>query len=156
MNFSAITDNTGQTLYSPQQQKYFLNVFIESDKYLRKHRGEFAKRNAARLPFTHIIDLRLQQDFTVKLRKKSLRLTITYDVFNVTNMLNKDWGRIYFLLNDSYPLITFVGYTSTTPVVSPQYQFRPINGKPFSLQTSTLPGNSARWLSQLGMKINLD
>jgi hypothetical protein len=75
-------------------------------------------------------------------------------VFNFLNMLNKDWGRIYFLLNDSYPLITFSGYASTTPDIIPQYQFKPFNGKPYSLQTSTIPGNSARWISQLGVKIN--
>ncbi|MBA2329957.1 MAG: TonB-dependent receptor [Flavisolibacter sp.] len=156
MSFTPITNNTGDVLYSPEQQKAFLNTFIEDDKYLRNHRGGFAERNGARLPFTHIIDLRLQQDFTVKLRKKYMGVTITYDVFNFTNMLNRNWGRTFFLLNDSYPLITFTGYASTSPVPIQQYQFRPFNGKPYLVQTSTLPGNSARWISQLGMKINLN
>jgi hypothetical protein len=154
MNFAPII-NAGQVQYSPDQQKDFLNSFIESDKYLQKHRGEFAKRNGARLPFTHTIDLRLQQDFIIKIKGKGIGLAVTYDVFNFLNMLNKNWGQVYFLLNDSYPLITFVGYASTTPVLIPQYQSKPFSGKPYSLQTSTIPGNSARWISQLGLKINL-
>jgi len=154
MNFTPIM-NSGQVEYSPQQQKDFLNSFIESDKYLQKHRGEFAKRNGARLPFTHVIDLRLQQDFIINIKGKNVGLTITYDVFNFTNMLNKNWGHIYFLTNDNYPLITFVGFTNTTPQYQ-QYQSRPFNGKPWSLQTSTIPGNSARWISQLGIKININ
>ena len=77
-------------------------------------------------------------------------------MFNFLNMLNKDWGRIYFLLNDSYPLITFVGYAGTTPDIIPQYQFKPFNGNPYSLQTSTIPGNSARWISQLGIKVSVN
>jgi hypothetical protein len=155
MNFVDITSG-GQVEYSAQQQKNFLNAFIESDKYLQKHRGEFAKRNGARLPFTHVINLRLQQDLIIKIKGKNVGVAITYDVFNFTNMLNKNWGHTYFLSNDSYSLITFVGFANTAPTITPQYQARPFGGKPYSLQTSTIPGNSSRWISQLGMKINLN
>jgi hypothetical protein len=152
MNFAPIGNNS-QVVYSAEQQKQLLNSFIEADKYLRKHRGQFAERNGARLPFTHIIDLRLQQDFKIKVNKKNINLSVTYDVMNFTNMLNKNWGRIYFLTNDQYLLIRFAGYANST-TLTPQYQFIPFTGKPYSLQTSTAPGNSARWLSQLGVKIN--
>lgn len=138
-----------------QQQRDALESFIENDKYLRKHRGAFAERNGARLPFTHTIDLRLQQDFKIKLNKKETTIGIIYDVFNFTNLLNKNWGRIYFLPNDNYSLITFAGFTDQN-TLTPQYQFRPLNGKPWSVQTSTAPGSSARWISQLGIKINFD
>jgi hypothetical protein len=154
MDFAPITNTTAQVIHSPQQQKDFLNNFIESDRYLRKHRGRFAERNGARLPFTHTIDLRIQQDFTIKLKGKTFTVAITYDVFNFTNMLNKNWGHIYFLTNDNFPLIRFVGYANTS-TLTPQYQFTPLNGKPYSLQSSTLPGNSARWISQLGFKVSL-
>ncbi len=154
MNFVPIITNN--QVESAQQQKDFLNSFIESDKYLQKHRGEFSKRNGARLPFTHVVDVRLQQDFNIKIKGKSIGVAVIYDVFNFTNMLNKDWGHSYFLLNDSYSLITFVGFTSTTPTIIPQYQSKPFTGKPYSLQTSTIPGSSARWISQLGMRINFN
>jgi hypothetical protein len=156
MNFVSIINQTTNVVeYTPQQQKDFLNAFIQNDKYLKKHRGEFAKRNGARLPFTHVIDLRLQQDLIIKIKGKNVGLAITYDVFNFTNMLNKNWGHIYFLTNDNYPLITFVGFTNTTPQYQ-QYQARPFTGKPYALQTSTIPGISARWISQLGIKININ
>ena len=48
MTFAPIfIKGTNQVEYTPQEQKVFLNGFIESDKYLRNHRGEFAKRNGA-------------------------------------------------------------------------------------------------------------
>lgn len=153
MDFLPITAN-GVT-YTAEQQKHAFNAFIKNDKYLNKHRGEFAERNGARLPFTHLIDLRLQQDFIIKIKNKKVEVSVTYDVFNFTNMLHKNWGRLYFLLNDSYPLITFFSWVNTT-TLKPQYQFTPINDKPYSLQTSTLPGSSARWISQLGLKININ
>ncbi len=153
MNF--IPNTVAQVTYSPQQQKDLLNNFIDNDKYLKKHRGDFAERNGARQPFTHIIDLRLQQDFKIKIKDKAVGFSISYDVFNFTNMLNKNWGRIYFITNDNFPLIRFAGYANTA-TLTPQYQFTPFSGKPYSLQSSTLPGNSARWISQLGIKINLN
>ncbi len=153
MNF--IPNTVGQVTYSPQQQKDLLNDFIESNKYLKKHRGEFSERNGARLPFTHIIDLRLQQDFKIKIKSKKISLSVSYDVFNFTNMLNKNWGKIYFITNNNFRLIRFAGYANTV-TLTPQYQFTPFNGKPYSLQPSTIPGNSARWISQIGIKINLN
>jgi len=152
MNFLPIT---GAVPYTSQQQKEALNAFIENDKYLKKHRGEFAKRNGARVPFTHVIDLRVQQDFTIRYKKKNVVINVSYDIFNFTNMLNKNWGRTWFLLNDSYQLITFAGYSDAT-TLRQDYQFTPVNGKPYAIQQSTLPGNSARWVSQLGLKINLN
>jgi hypothetical protein len=151
----AIMTFVGTTAYTPQQQKQFLNSFIEKDRYLRKHRGEFAERNGARLPFTNIIDLRIQQDFKINIKKKETGFTVTFDVFNFTNMLNKNWGRTYFMAGDNYPLIRFAGYANTA-TLTPQYQFTPLNGAPYSIQSSTLPGNSARWISQLGFRINFN
>ncbi|MEO6611066.1 MAG: carboxypeptidase regulatory-like domain-containing protein [Chitinophagaceae bacterium] len=155
MSFLQFTDNSGN-LFSAAQQKDLLNTFIESDNYLQKHRGEFAKRNGARLPFTHIADLHLQHDLIIEINRKKTIISISYDVFNFTNMLNRKWGRIYFLLNDSYPLITFTGYANTASPPVAQYQFKPFNGNPYSIQASSLPGNSARWISQLGLKFNLN
>lgn len=144
----------GNITYSPQQQKDFLNSYIESDKYLQKHRGEFAERNGARLPFTHTIDLRLQQSFTIQLNKGPITISLIYDVFNFTNMLNKNWGRTYFLsATDNFALVTFAGFANTNTLM-PQYQFKPFDGKPWSVQNSTAPGNSARWISQLGVKLS--
>jgi len=144
----------GNIPYSPQQQKDYLNIFIEHDKYLNKHRGQFAERNAPRLPFTHTLDLRLQQDFKIRLKKREATISVIYDVFNFTNMLNKNWGRTYFLAtNNNYALITFAGYANIN-TLTPQYQFKPINGKPWSVQNNTAPGLSARWISQLGVKMS--
>ena len=145
---------TSGTFYSVQQQKDFLNDYIEQDNYLHKHRGQFAERNAARLPFTHTVDLRLHQDFKIRLNKRESTISVIYDVFNFMNMLNKNWGRTYFLSsNDNYALITFAGYANPN-TLTPQWQFKPFTGKPWSVQNNTAPGVSARWISQLGVKVS--
>jgi hypothetical protein len=154
-NMVFIPNTVNGVVYSAQQQKDLFNNYIENDKYLNKHRGKFAERNGARLPFTHTIDLRIQQDFKIKRKEKEIRFSITYDVFNFTNMLNKKWGRIYFLSFDNYPLVKFAGYANPATLI-PQYQFSPFSGTPYSIQPSTAPGNSARWISQLGFRVALN
>lgn len=153
-NMIFLPNTVNNITYSPQDQKNALNNFIETDKYLRKHRGQFADRNGARLPFSQVVDLRIQQNFRIKSKKKTIDVSIIYDVFNVTNLLNKKWGRIYFMSLDNFALIRFAGFSNTT-TLTPQYQFTPFTGKPWSINPSTAPGNSSRWISQLGIRINL-
>jgi hypothetical protein len=145
------TGPSGGVTYTADQQKALLNTFIESDKYLRKNRGRFAERNGARLPFTHILDLKLAQKFRVKMGSRRVEVELTYDVSNFTNMINNSWGRTYFLSNDNFPLIQFAGFTGGN---IPQYRYTPFAGKPYGVSTSVFPGNNARYLSQVGARIN--
>jgi hypothetical protein len=140
-------------MYTAEQQKSLLNNFIEADKYLRKHRGQFAERNGARLPSTHIVDIRVQQSFYVVKKGKKIKISIMYDIFNVTNLINKRWGKIYTLGTNVFPLINFMGFANQNLLI-PQYQFIPFTGNVYSLTTSTMPGSSARWISQVGVKVD--
>ncbi|MEO6454604.1 MAG: TonB-dependent receptor [Ginsengibacter sp.] len=148
-----LSNTVGTTVYTPQQQKDMLDQYIQSDKYLSKHRGEFSERNGARQPFTNIVDLKLAQDFNLKLANRTYQLQVTYDIYNFTNMISRKWGRTFFLANDNYRLIQFAGFVSATDL-TPQYRFSPQTTTPYGLSTSTAPGISARWISQLGLRVN--
>ncbi|HUR12649.1 MAG TPA: hypothetical protein VM012_14835, partial [Flavitalea sp.] len=139
--------------YTAAQQKELLNQYIDNDKYLKKNRGRFAERNGARLPFTHIVDLKLSQKVRVKVGSRRVELELTYDVSNFTNMLNKNWGRTYFMANDNFLLVQFASFVSATDP-TPQYRYTPFAGKPYGVSTSLFPGNNARYLSQVGARIN--
>lgn len=149
-----LPNSVGGTTYTPQQQKDLLGQYIQDDRYLSKHRGEFAERNGARQAFTNIVDLKFTQDFNLKLSNHTYQLQFTYDIYNFTNLLNRKWGKTYFLSNDNYSLIQFAGFASTTDL-TPQYKFTPQNSStPYGLSTSTAPGLSARWISQIGLRLN--
>lgn len=148
-----LSNTVGGITYTPQQQKDMLNQYIEGDKYLRKNRGKFAERNGARLPFTHIIDLKLEQKVNVRVGGKRYTFSVTYDVYNFTNMLNKDWGRTWFLSNDNFSLIQFASYASASNL-TPQYRYTPFAGKPWGVSTTLNPGYTARWISQLGVRVS--
>jgi hypothetical protein len=139
--------------YTPDQQRALLNQYIQNDKYLKKHRGQFAERNGARLPFTHMLNLAVEQKFRIHYGGRRLEFAVRYDVFNFTNMINKNWGRTWFLSNDQFALVQFAGYKSATDL-TPQYRYTPLNGTPYGVSTSTEPRLSARWVSQLSFRVN--
>lgn len=152
-NFLNITNSSGAVLFTAQQQKDALEAYIMNDKYLKGNRGKFAERNGSRLPFTNIVDLKIAQDFNVKIGSKRYQFQLTYDVFNFGNLLNRKWGRTYFIRNDNFQLIQFAGYVSATNF-TPQYRFTPTITTPFTVSTTTNAAYAARWISQLGLRFN--
>ncbi len=127
------------------QQWAALNAFIESDPYLRKMRGKYTERNGAEAPFQHQFDLRITQDLGGVIKGTKNKIQLTFDVFNVGNLINKDWGRQYFVTNQALQLIS---YTSNSNPANAGFTFRaPANGKGY--QTS--PFGSA-WSGQFGIR----
>jgi hypothetical protein len=148
-----LSNTVGSTTYSAQQQKDALEAFIQSNPYLRNNRGKFAERNGSRLPFTNILDLKIAQDFNIKVGAKRYQFQLTYDVFNVGNMINRTWGRNYFQSNDAFALIQNAGFVSSTNL-TPQYRFNPTIVTPWNTSTSSSPAYAARWISQVGLRFN--
>lgn len=147
-----LTNTTGGVTYTPQQQRDLLDAFIAGDKYLSKNRGKYAERNGARTPFTHIVDLKIQQDLNVKLGGKTYQLQISYDIFNFTNMLSRTAGRQYFATNDQFTILDMASYVSATNL-TPQYRFTPVaNNRPYNISDGVF--NSSRWTSQLGIRLS--
>jgi hypothetical protein len=135
---------------SAAQQAVALEDYIAQDNYLSKNRGKYAERNGGRLPFTNIIDVKFVQDFNVKLNNKKYQFQLTYDIFNFTNMLNRNWGRTYFMSFDQYTLLRYQGASGST---TPSYSFAPVrNNTPWGINSTTTPSYSARWVSQLGLR----
>ncbi|HEV7781628.1 MAG TPA: carboxypeptidase regulatory-like domain-containing protein, partial [Chitinophagaceae bacterium] len=46
-------------VYSAAQQAQLFEDYINQDKYLRKHRGQYAERNGAQIPWRNQVDLRI-------------------------------------------------------------------------------------------------
>lgn len=92
-----------------------LDEYIEKDSYLRTIRGGYAERNAVQGPWSHVVDLKFMQEF--RMDKNALQLS--FDIFNFTNMINKDWGKINFR-NSNVQILEFEGFEAdgTTPTFS--------------------------------------
>lgn len=69
-----------------------LNAFIEQDSYLSKHRGEYVERHGSMLPWFAQFDFKFMQDFSLKSGEKTNTLRLSFDVLNIGNMFNSNWG----------------------------------------------------------------
>jgi hypothetical protein len=90
--FADIKDATGNVTKSAQQQWQEFNAFIEQDDYLRTHRGQIAERFGAVNPWFSNIDLRILQDFSINTGAQKHTFQLNFDILNVANLLNSDWG----------------------------------------------------------------
>ncbi|TAE38392.1 MAG: TonB-dependent receptor [Sphingobacteriales bacterium] len=129
---------------TPAQQWDALNAFIENDPYLKTKRGQYTERNGAISPFQHQFDIRISQDLGGIVKGTKNKIQLTFDIFNVGNLLNKEWGRQYFVTNQATQLVSL-----TTPALpAGGYTFRaPTNG--LGYQTSAF-GSS--WTGQFGIR----
>ncbi|OQD44393.1 TonB-dependent receptor [Croceivirga radicis] len=136
--------------FTAEDQWAILDGFISSDDYLSSRRGEFAERNASRAKMSHVIDLKLAQDFSFNVGDKKHTIQISADVFNFTNLINKDWGRRYFTSGfDTATLLFFEGFEAdgTTPTYTIN---RSIENSLNNIDDAGL--QSSRWQAQLGIR----
>ncbi len=141
---------SGNTLTAAQQWSN-LDAFIKGDDYLNSRRGQYVERNSERVPFTNIFDLRISQDIFTDLGGKQNTLQISFDIFNLGNLLNKDWGRIYYSSGayyNNYPLVKFEGFESDN--TTPTFSFQKPKGETWAIDDSGLL--SSRWQGQLTLR----
>jgi hypothetical protein len=142
--------NSDATIYSAAEQWADLDAYINQDKYLSKHRGEYAERNGAIMPWRGQLDMRILQDFYIKAGGKRNTIQISLDIFNVGNLLTSNWG-VYKSYNRNN-LITFRGYDAAGV---PQFQYPYLNAATKTPLTSTFRDDLSvlsRWQMQLGLR----
>ena len=105
------TDNATVRFTAAQQSAAF-DSYITSNKYLNQKRGAYTERNGSNTPWEHVVDMRFTQDFFLTTGESKHTLEFTFDVFNLTNLLNKDWGRQYSVSNQAYSILSTVNRTS--------------------------------------------
>jgi hypothetical protein len=166
-----VIDKSGNITYSAAQQRVDLDNLVNGDKYLSSRRGQYAERNGLRTPWNHELDLKLMHEFRLSRNNKQHALQISFDVFNVLNLLNNEWGHITFVTNvNNYTvnLLSFANYSvdgSGNPVASNSPTTK--IGKPSSGYIPTFTFNkptglgghyytvdplNSRWQGQLGIK----
>lgn len=90
--FADVKDKQGKVTYSKEDQANDFWNYVEQDKYLKKHKGGYAERNAAYMPWRHQFDFKFMQDFYITNKGKRNTLQFGVDIINVGNLLNSKWG----------------------------------------------------------------
>jgi len=136
-------DRTGRTV-SAEEQWTQLDAFIRQDDYLSEHRGEIAERFGAVNPWYSNVDLRILQDIGLYAGAKKHTLQLSFDVLNVGNLLNSDWG-----------VRKIANVAATSPLTLVRFD---ANGAPvfnFTGPTTTFiddPDLLSRWRAQVGLR----
>jgi hypothetical protein len=145
-------DKSGVVVRSAAQQASEFNAFIDGNSYLKTRRGRFTERNAARTPWNNDVDFHFAQDFGIAGAhgKTTHVITFSWDILNLSNLLYKKWGCVYFSPNtynsmSSVGLVPFAqqtisqGYPIYADFVNP--------GRPYSVDYA-----SSRWQMQMGVR----
>lgn len=132
---------------TPDQIWEQLNAFIMRDDYLNSHRGQYAKRNAARTPWESRFDVRLMHEFFHTIGKHKHTIQLTLDIENFANFLNQDYGRDYWVQFNTFNLLSLQGFEGANNTGRPIYTFD--NSRTEAWQTIN---TSSIWRMQFGVR----
>jgi hypothetical protein len=141
-----MVDSKGGTLADQTTAWNDLNTYIDEDPGLSKYRGQIVPRNSSREPWNHSLDARLAQDIPIP-GLKDHRLQITLDVVNFLNLLNKDWGKLYYVSNQNDTPWTLYGIDAATGKQKVNFTPR------YHTSISNL---ASRWQMQLGLRYSFN
>jgi hypothetical protein len=135
--------------YTAAQQWSDLDKFINNDPYLSAHRGHYAERNGAELPWQASFDFKVIQDFYINVGGKRNTLQFTLDVFNFGNYVSPQWGLGQTAIRSG--ILNFVGNDAATG--------KPVFTFPYRAGTTPLTetfqrtfGLGSRWQAQFGIR----
>jgi outer membrane receptor protein involved in Fe transport len=156
--------------YSAQEQSDAFFAYVDQDKYLSAHKGSYAERNGATMPWLHRVDLKIIQEVFRNVGGKKNSFQFTADIFNFGNLLNKKWGTLQ-RINNSSVLVPW----NPTPVANgnasgasntnnltvgganvPTFRLAPFNGDIIRSSFSDNQTISSTYYMQFGVRYNFN
>lgn len=124
-------------------------AFVNQDKYLKNHKGEYAGAYSARAPFVHRFDFRWAHDFDFKIGSTTNRLQLSLDIMNVGNLFNSKWGVAKNMAScNNGQILKIDKIENNTPVFS----MMKVNGK-YPTETWNFNHDYDQcWMMQIGVK----
>ena len=115
--------------------------FVHSDDYLSSRQGEYAEAYAVYSPWVHRIDFSYKHDFKLEFGKTKHTLQLSFDMKNVLNFFNSEWG-VAKIANLDY---------STAPSSSVQYsrilKYEGVDADGYATFSTpkAIDGNTEKW-----------
>jgi len=81
---------------SPDDQARFMD-YVHANDYLKNQQGKYAEAYSVYSPWVHRIDFSYKHDFVVNTGKNIHKLQIGFDIKNVMNLFNSEWGVAKYL-----------------------------------------------------------
>jgi hypothetical protein len=148
-NDIVLVDASGATLAKTHADYKALFDFIDSDPYLKDHKGQMSQRSGPREPWSNTIDLRIAQEVPVVAGHK---VELTFDILNVLNLLDANAGWIRNTgLNQTVNMLQFRSFVTAAggDYGKPRYQWLGL-ADPFQADFAL-----SRWQMQFGVRYTL-
>jgi hypothetical protein len=142
----------GGVVYSNQAQKDLFFRYIEQDKYLSANKGKYAERNGAQFPWRNQVDVKLIQDVFVNVGGKKNTLQFTWDIFNVGNFINKNWGLVKQTNQRAILIPTNNTTIATNGTTKPLFRLATDRGLPITNTFRDLTSISSTYYMQFGFR----
>jgi hypothetical protein len=126
--------------------------YISNNEYLNGRRGKFTERNGATTPWNIQADMRIMDEIKIKDGKDFTHtLQFSLSIINVGNLINKDWGRSYFVPN-TFNSTANIGLSKTGNIGGiatgdPTYKFTAPTSTPY-----TVDQFASRFQAQFGVR----
>ncbi len=107
-NYSDIVWKSGTTGVAPPTEDQW-NTFL-STTGLDKYRGQVAPRNALDAPWIHSFDFH----YDITLPISVVQVQLTFDVLNLLNLINSNWGLLRYVSFQTYSALNYSGIDTAT------------------------------------------
>jgi hypothetical protein len=146
-----IPANDNEIQFKSEADRAAFWKFVDQDDYLKNHKGQYAEAYSGRAPWLHRIDLKVAEDFAIKVGKTTQKFQASLDIINFGNMLNSHWG---VPKNDECSnygkILKYEGVdASNTPIFS---MWKNNDGKYPTKTYDTYMSYSNCWSLQVGLK----
>ena len=136
---------------TPDQIWAQLNNFINQDLYLSKQRGKVVDRNGALAPYFKQLNLNFTQDFFYETKDKTRNtLRVTVDIFNLGNLINRQWG-----VTKSFVRTAPLNFAGVGADGKPTFSFPYLDANTQTPVTQSFRDNlgiASRWQMQIGVR----
>ena len=141
-------NNAGVPSATAAQQVADYENFINNNDYLKSRRGKFTERNGDFTPWNIQTDMRIMDEYKLT-DTQSFQFSIS--IINVGNMINKDWGRSYFVPN-TFNSTASIGLTKSgnlggVATGDPVYTFKTPTSAPYVVDQF-----ASRFQAQFGLR----
>jgi hypothetical protein len=152
---SGVTSGTASDPRNSSQIWTQLSNFIQQDHYLYHHRGHYAQANSVVLPWFKHLDMHLEEDIFAWEKTKSgsdrHTLSLTMDMLNVGNFLDRNWGLVKTTTLSSILKFEGMAADNKTPLFSFPY-LDPTNLVPLTNSFANSTSTGSRWQMQVGLR----
>ena len=148
-----VKDKDGiNVLWTAAAQSDAFFAYVDQDKYLKTRKGQYAERNGAVMPWRNQFDVKVMQEFFVKVGGKRNTIQVSLDILNAGNLINKNWGIADFYNQNNILTPTNNSSVVANGTVKPTFRLNPYNSGMLKTTYSDNLGYGSTYSMQLGIR----